>query len=258
MFFSLWCKTSTRAIAATLTVLLTMGGGYLLCCGFCIVPLAMLAIGPSEGEMLTVVMTAPVMTYLAGFPYVLLNMDFEMRGEGLALGSYILGNVLYLAATGLLLSGCYYAFDRLAGRTDVRGSVPRRPDNSSKPAAQVILMDGSFSANLGSGRSAPSSDASSESVEVLEVENHPTLDSDQGGDAPLSAEPSAKTLPPLLPDKPPKPIPGPVSKSEDSSAGDLDRASAVGDEDADESGGGASDDADVDAEVKGTEEKGAE
>ena len=114
--YSLRCRNSLRAMAATLATGLFIGGLYLFCC----IPVAF-AGGPGSGEGFMLVLS-PCVPFLLAVPIVVYVAGEDLfrgpRDEGaIMLLAYIFGTVGY-AIAGISLTGSSIgSFDRLAGRT---------------------------------------------------------------------------------------------------------------------------------------------
>jgi ABC-type transport system involved in multi-copper enzyme maturation permease subunit len=121
--YSLRCRSSLRAMGATLATGLFVGGVYLFCC----MPV-MVAVTPRGPEAGIFFMFSPCVPYLLGFPVALYMAGEEFfrssRGEGpVMLLAYLFGTIGY-ALAGILLTGSSIgSFDRLAGRTVRRTSL---------------------------------------------------------------------------------------------------------------------------------------
>jgi ABC-type transport system involved in multi-copper enzyme maturation permease subunit len=132
--YSLWCRSSMRAMAATLATGLFVGGIYLFCC--MTVMIAARPSGPDEGILL---IFTPCVPFLLGFPSVAYSESDHMfsghHSEGPVLVfAYILGNVGYLIAAVALTGSSIGSFDWLSGRTRLRsaGWMPIEPPRPSR------------------------------------------------------------------------------------------------------------------------------
>jgi len=105
VFFSLASRTSMRAMAGTLGVIVFLGGFYLCCC----TPIAAMSRGGREME----VMFAPCLAFLVGASAFL----GELTAPSEMVGVYVVGMVMYTIATGVLYSVNVGRFEQLAGRT---------------------------------------------------------------------------------------------------------------------------------------------
>jgi len=129
--FSLRCRSSLRAMGATLATALFVGGVYLFCC----MPVL---IASRAGEEATV-MFAPFVPFLLAFPgvaYMEGEHFFRSRETTPMLFAFIAGTVGYLIAGIALTLSSIGSFDRLAGRTRWRTSisfVPFPPKPPPKP-----------------------------------------------------------------------------------------------------------------------------
>jgi ABC-type transport system involved in multi-copper enzyme maturation permease subunit len=115
--FSLRCRSSLRAMGATLAIGLVVGGGYMFCC----VPL--MAVGRAEEGM--ILSFAPCIPFLLALPGIV-YMDGEHflngREGGIMLFAYILGMIGYGVTWLLLTGGSISNFDKRAGRTRLTDS----------------------------------------------------------------------------------------------------------------------------------------
>lgn len=104
--FSLKLKTSLRAMAATVSVLLFVGGGYLFCC----VPM----IGSRGSE----VMVAGCIPFLIGLPMIVDPIRERMLSdpEGGIVMAFVFGTMGYTVAALCLFSNALHKFDEFAGR----------------------------------------------------------------------------------------------------------------------------------------------
>lgn len=133
--FSLRCKNSLRAMAATLVTGLFVGGMYLFCC----IPV-LVAASPRSGEGASF-MLAPCIPFLLGLPawvYMAGDEFFRApRDEGaIMLFAYIIGTVGYTIA-GIALTGSSIAsFDRIVGRTRLRTATSMSLAVSAKSASE--------------------------------------------------------------------------------------------------------------------------
>ena len=114
--YSLKCRTSMRAIGATIATCVFVGGGYLFCC------LPFMFAPGSESAWLIIL--APCLPFLAAFPEIVAVSGW--RGiEGELVGAFVLGSMGYLLVNLGLLTSCIANFDRLSGRVHSRRT--RRP-----------------------------------------------------------------------------------------------------------------------------------
>jgi len=125
LFFSLWCRNSTRALVSTLSVAFVLGGGYGLCCGCLLAPFLWES-STGMGELTTIVLLAPLVPFLLGLPTSVGIMGADPGSDVRFPLAYLLGNVAYLVAAAALLLLSHVRFERLAGRliTDEREAVP--------------------------------------------------------------------------------------------------------------------------------------
>jgi ABC-type Na+ efflux pump permease subunit len=108
VLYSLWCKTSLKAMAATLATGIFVGGGYMFCCGICMV----FAHG---GGRDTEIMFAGVMPFLLAFPGIV----FAEPGNGgpeTIYAAYILGLLFYGIVGPALFGIAIVNFESLVGR----------------------------------------------------------------------------------------------------------------------------------------------
>jgi ABC-type transport system involved in multi-copper enzyme maturation permease subunit len=109
VIYSLWCRTSMRAIIATLATGIFAGGGYLFCC----IPLMMTMRG-DEG----IIVLAGCIPFLLACP----PMCYVEKPPGAALTAYVFGMMGYFVAMAALVVSAIGSFDRFTGRTR---EVPR-------------------------------------------------------------------------------------------------------------------------------------
>lgn len=129
VLYSLRCRNSLRAMAATITTGLVVAGGYLFCC----IP-AMFASGPGDGGQ---IILAPCAPFLLVFPSVLYcEGEQMMRHEPAFLVAYVLGVIGYIVTASLLYAAAVGNFDCLSGRSGPGVPIPRRP----RPAPPVIVV----------------------------------------------------------------------------------------------------------------------
>ncbi|MBI2824704.1 MAG: ABC transporter permease subunit [Planctomycetia bacterium] len=140
-WFSLWCKTSIRAISATVAVGTFLGGGYLLCCA----PM-MFGVGGGGGEEIILAPCIPFLFFVPNFAWIAYFLDpygiarqigkEEMRFAvvwffGMA-GYVVLGLVMTAVTIG--------SFDDLVGRPRRLSSLwpsepgPPRPQDGALTA----------------------------------------------------------------------------------------------------------------------------
>jgi hypothetical protein len=124
VLYSLWCKTSLKAMAASLTTLLFVGGGYMFCCAVCMIG----SHGPGRDIE---IMFAGVIPMLLALPYpAYLEPDFFRHTDGLCV-AYVIGLIGYSIAGFALFSGAIVNFESLVGRIG-RDFVPHRPPASQR------------------------------------------------------------------------------------------------------------------------------
>lgn len=131
VMFSLWCRNSLRAMAATLAVLIFVGGGYWFCC----MPLM---ITGSSSEKAVALVAAPWIPYLLVFPgIVYMEGGRILENDPEFAVAYIFGIILYLIAGASLFAGAVGNFDVLCGRTG--GIIPTRRRPESTDPERVVL-----------------------------------------------------------------------------------------------------------------------
>jgi ABC-type transport system involved in multi-copper enzyme maturation permease subunit len=113
VLYSLWCRTSMRAMAATLSTGLFAGGLYLFCC----MPLM---IGSRMGDEGIIILSSCI-PFLLGFPggmYVE-SMSYHNMSETemTVIFAYVLGMIGYSIAAAVLISSSIRNFDRFSGRS---------------------------------------------------------------------------------------------------------------------------------------------
>ena len=129
--FSLWCRNSLRAMAATLATGLFAGGLYLFCC----VPLMFGGGGDGDEVMLT-----PCVPFLLAFPGIAyVESESIFRNQGGIVVAYVLGLIGYGFTACVLIAASIGNFDSFAGRTGFPGSesfgpLPSRDDTAGVPA----------------------------------------------------------------------------------------------------------------------------
>ncbi len=142
VIFSLHCSNSTRSLGATLAVCIVLGGGYYLCCGCMLAPLAVSG-GNFNGvdEFIAFLMFSPWPPFLTFAPYYLGTVLEENSGGGevaeLVL-AYVVGNVGYFAGAITLLSATIAGFNRAVGRRDAGDSNPQQFVFASTLTAPLI------------------------------------------------------------------------------------------------------------------------
>ena len=128
VLFSLWCRTSMRAMAATLAIGLFAGGLYMFCC----LPFAWSRSG-REMELI-----------LAGCIPFLLACPGELYVEGMPRESniiavYILGIIGYTFAAAALISSAIGNFDKFTGRAIYKPGYP--PPQEHAPAHATAISN---------------------------------------------------------------------------------------------------------------------
>jgi ABC-type transport system involved in multi-copper enzyme maturation permease subunit len=128
VLFSLWCRTSMRAMAATLATALFAGGFYLCCC----IPLTF---GNSRFGNEAIIILSGCVPFLIGIPggiYVdsISNHNMSEPVPNM-IAAYILGTVGYAFAAVVLIFSSIKNFDRFSGRS---GPMPWNPTSQKKPA----------------------------------------------------------------------------------------------------------------------------
>ena len=117
--FSLRCRSSLRAMGATLAVGLVAGGGYMFCC----IPLTI--VGPGSGSEIILAPCIPFLLALPGIVYVSGEHFFRESEGGIVLFAYILGMVGYGVASLVLVGHSISSFDVRTGRTRPSSHVAR-------------------------------------------------------------------------------------------------------------------------------------
>lgn len=115
--FSLRCRNSLRAMAATLVTALFIGGLYLFCC----MPV-MIAAMPRRADQGAFLVFTPCVPFLLAFPTIACAAGEHLfsgpRNEGATMMfAYLVGTVAYAIAGIALTSASIGNFERLAGRT---------------------------------------------------------------------------------------------------------------------------------------------
>jgi len=118
---SFLCRTTLRAMGATLATALVLGGGYL---GLCCLPL--MIGGPGRGAAIILAPCAPFLLFIPGLIYVDLFRNFLGGDQGVVIAAFFLGVLGYAMATAMLYASMLANFDRWAGRT--HRSQARAPD----------------------------------------------------------------------------------------------------------------------------------
>ena len=133
LLFSLWCRTSMRAMAATLVTGLFVGGLYLFCC----IPIFVASRSGPESE----ITLAGCVPFLLGYPsqfyweitYYASNR-FGPRPDNMP-AACILGIIGYAFAAVCLIASAIGNFDRLAGRAIVSPGDPSLHKSAVTPEA---------------------------------------------------------------------------------------------------------------------------
>ena len=135
LLFSLKCRNSLVAMFGSLSILIFIGGGYLL---MCCMPIMIASRGGDE----MAVMLAPCMPFLIAMPGVAyFEFDSLMRHDAEIVFAYVIGVIGYGIVGPILWSVSVTAFDRLSGRTVggwTEGSGARHP----RPASPFRPGDG--------------------------------------------------------------------------------------------------------------------
>jgi len=133
VWFSLWCRTSMRAMGASVALATFVGGGYLFCCWPVFFVGAM-----GNTEMMLLVFT-PAVPFLLAVPgmFALADLPSGSPETTMALAAYVFGTLGYAVAGLLLWSASIGSFDRLAGRIS-RRTQPRARGGQAVVAVEVI------------------------------------------------------------------------------------------------------------------------
>jgi hypothetical protein len=133
VLLSIRCRTSIRAMGATLAIGLFVGGGYLFCC----VP--MMIAGHGAGDE---IILAPCIPFLLAFPGIVQVSGGRLLDDGAVAAAYVMGVIGYFMAAIFLSSTAVGMFDELAGRVSHRPirrlGPPSPPVESEAIEAQVI------------------------------------------------------------------------------------------------------------------------
>jgi ABC-type transport system involved in multi-copper enzyme maturation permease subunit len=143
---SLGAKNSMRAMAATIAIMVFVGGGYLFCCAICV-------IGASGGGEEGILVLAGCVPFLIACP-TLCNFDTPGNRElPLLIIAYIGGNIAYSVAAAVLYTSAVEQFDQVTGRTrrrvfptagdDFRGVQHENNVNQAAEAGSIDLSMGS-------------------------------------------------------------------------------------------------------------------
>lgn len=114
VWYSLWCKTSTRALGCTMATLIFLGGAYLffgICCTG--------VLGVRGGEEFVLAL-APCQLFLLIAPIFLPDALTTWHGNGevvYVFMAYALGTIGYIAGAAALYQVAISQFDRWTGRT---------------------------------------------------------------------------------------------------------------------------------------------
>ncbi|QDT00115.1 ABC transporter permease subunit [Adhaeretor mobilis] len=120
LHFSMRSKTTLQSSASAMGTLLVLGGGYLMCC----CPLA--GFGGGAGSEIMIIMFAPCMPFLFGFPATFGTWDFgaeyfNSNGEfSYMFIAYALGTCGYAIASFVMWQNLSEQFDHKAGRVSAR------------------------------------------------------------------------------------------------------------------------------------------
>ncbi|MBN2579706.1 MAG: ABC transporter permease subunit [Pirellulales bacterium] len=153
--YSLWCKTSMRAMGATLATGIFCGGLYFFTC---CMPILVGSRGADEGWAIVL---APCIPFLLFFPGLVYLENFGGHLEPVFYAAYILGVIGYAFAAGALYVSSLHQFNRRSGRTDgafEHWPSPTSPFGSAAPMAaepvlaEVILPSLAESDGSGGGR----------------------------------------------------------------------------------------------------------
>jgi ABC-type transport system involved in multi-copper enzyme maturation permease subunit len=109
VMFSLWCRTSIRAMVATLITGVFVGGAYMFCC----IPLM---IGSGNGDIAELLAggMAPFLLAMPGICFIE-GLPTHGRQSGLLIG-YVLGIIGYVIASCVLIIAAIKNFDKFSGR----------------------------------------------------------------------------------------------------------------------------------------------
>jgi hypothetical protein len=138
--YSLRCRSSMRAMAATLATGLFVGGMYLFCC----MPVMIAGGGGRGPDHAAWLMATPCVPFLLAFPgSVYMYGDQFLRSDegGVMIFACFLGTIGYLAAAIILAASGISRFDALSGRTGPMQQPQRRPLPKPLPEspAQAIV-----------------------------------------------------------------------------------------------------------------------
>lgn len=137
--FSLRCRSSLRAMAATLATALFVGGMYLFCC------LPVLFMGGGRNKDGAILMLAPCVPFLLSLPGgVYLSRESYFRNDegGFMLIAYVFGTIGYSVAIFTLAASAIGSFDALSGRTGRnRWASPRPLPKPPESPAEAVLVE---------------------------------------------------------------------------------------------------------------------
>ena len=145
LFFSFWCRTSTRALLTTLTTMLLAYGAYYIMCPCLLLPVMWMG-GERDSTLFMTAVLTPLVPYLAGYPVAIGVWGASGNSELALHFAYLTGNLFYLGMSVALLTYCIQRFDRLAGRATAQGpeGVGRAIERAAgKPADSSPAEQGS-------------------------------------------------------------------------------------------------------------------
>lgn len=122
VWFSLWCRTSMRAMGAAVALVAFVGGGYWFCCW----PVAFA--GSLMDDEAAIFFLTPTVPFLLGAPaFVALAAGTGLGADTTAAisAAYLLGTLGYAAAGGAIWWASIANFDQLAGRISRRAPAIR-------------------------------------------------------------------------------------------------------------------------------------
>jgi hypothetical protein len=128
VMYSLWCRTSMRAIAATLATGLFLGGLYLFCC----IPIFISA--RMEDVM---ILYAPCIPFLLLFPGMTYLGNDPQSIQPAMVAAYVIGIIGYAFASWVLIAAGIRNFDYFTGRTR---PLPWDPAYAKPRAANPLLI----------------------------------------------------------------------------------------------------------------------
>ena len=153
VWFSSWCSTSIRAMAAAVAVAVFLGGGYLLCC----VPL-LFAAGPGEGVEFVPTPCVPFLLAMPPMFWIQFSGDTTLPSEAYRMMTAVfIGSIGYLVLGLLITAANVSGFDDRAGRprAGMQRLRPGTPPGSPPAAGEVAA--GSATAKASDGE--PAGDA---------------------------------------------------------------------------------------------------